>query len=213
MTSPAGQVHGRVTFTSLPFNIRSSMTLALAEDSRCDIAIVGAQQVVDNGQMSLAAREVQRRPAVIVYRFHVCSVLPQLLDNLNVSIVAGIVKSRVVVVIMILGVHVSSSTQEVTDLWQVVLYSRLEQFFVNTIHYFFRRWTMDSISGCRLMLRVVFQCFFPANTRYRSPSPSVNTSYVLRTEGPQSSFLARRDSALCASLSKVAASRTTSFED
>jgi hypothetical protein len=57
---------------------------------------------------------------------------------------AGPVKRRTAVATM-LGVDVSSVTQKATDLWHVVLFHRLEQFLVSTIHSFCRRWTAGSI--------------------------------------------------------------------
>jgi hypothetical protein len=84
------------------FNVRSSSTLALAEDTSCAIAIAGAKQLVDNGQTFLAAGPVKRRPAEII-----------------------------------LGVHVSSNTPKSSNLCQVVLQNRIDQFFVNAFDSFF----------------------------------------------------------------------------
>ena len=71
-------------------------------------------------------------------RLGVCSMIYQLVDNLHVSLVAGRVqRSEAVVVTNIQGVRVGSNTQKPTDLWPVVLSSRLDHFYVNTNHSFF----------------------------------------------------------------------------
>jgi hypothetical protein len=119
MTFPAGPVQRRIASSSLRLNVRSS-TLAFAEDtSSCTIAFVGVQQLVDNGRMPLAAREVKSRPAVLVFRINFRTMIHQLLDNWNVSKDTGDVKRREA--FSILGVHVRSNTQKPSNLWQVVV--------------------------------------------------------------------------------------------
>jgi hypothetical protein len=161
MTLHAGQVQRRVAVTILRLNVSSS-TLALVEDTRsCTMAIVVgvnihsmATQLDDNGQMSVGAGEVQRRPAVKILGFHVSSMLHQLVENLYVALEAGLVQRRLGAIIMH-GVYVSSKTQKPTDLWHVVLRYRLEQFSVNaisvnpirSIHSFFRSSNCGSVAS------------------------------------------------------------------
>jgi hypothetical protein len=60
-------------------------------------------------------------------------------------VIAGLVQRRRAA--KILGVDVSSNTQEPFNLWQVVQRSRLDQLFVNVIHSFFRLWRTSREAG------------------------------------------------------------------
>jgi hypothetical protein len=63
---PVREVQRNVAVINLRLNVRSS-NLALAEDSSCAIAIVGAHQLVDNDQMALkSAARIQRKRCKIV---------------------------------------------------------------------------------------------------------------------------------------------------
>jgi hypothetical protein len=79
--------------------------------------------------MGFTASEVQRRPVVLIFHINASSMLLQLLDNLNVSMVAGLVKRRQAVTI--LGVHVSSNTHKPSNFCWVVSPSHHDQFIIN----------------------------------------------------------------------------------
>jgi hypothetical protein len=76
--------------------------------------------------------------------------LQQLEDNSYVAPQAGLVKRRIVVIIR--GVDVSSSSQKVSNLCHVVLFSCYEQFQVSPIHYFVARWRDNEQLAMRTLL-------------------------------------------------------------